>query len=125
MRDARGVTKSKKMGRFIVLNGVTYDVDELLATALRRTSSATPTKISVGATSTSVLAANANRNFAVFVNDSDEVIYLSLSGTAVMNEGIRLNAAGGAYEINVLNMYTGDISAICSSGTKNLTLTEG
>ena len=83
--------------------------------------SATNTKVSVGNTSTSILAANANRVEMVFVNDSDEVIYLSLSGTAVMNEGIRLNSRGGAY-INVT--YLGAVTAICTSGTKNLTVCE-
>jgi len=113
------------MGRHIVVNGVTYDIDELEATRLRRTATATPTKISVGSSSSTILAANANRNFAVFVNDSDENIYISLSGTAVMNEGIRLNSNGGAYEINQTNMYTGIIKGICSSGSKNITVTEG
>ena len=60
-----------------------------------------------------------------FVNDSDETIYLNLSGTAVMNEGIRLNANGGSYEINLNNLYTGAVTGICSSGTKNLTVVEG
>lgn len=88
-------------------------------------SSATPTKVSVGSTSTSVRSANSSRQFAVFVNDSDETIYLSLSDTAVMNEGIRLNAKGGAYVISLMNLYIGAVTAICSSGTKNLTVTEG
>lgn len=88
-------------------------------------SSTTPTKVSVGSSSTTVLASNSHRLFAVFVNDSDETIYLSLSGTAVMNEGIRLNANGGAFEINITNLYTGIVKAICASGSKNLTVTEG
>lgn len=86
---------------------------------------ATNTKVSVGSSSTSVLASNASRKFAIFINDSDETIYLNLSGTAVMNEGIRLNANGGSYEINLNNLYTGAITGICSSGTKNLTVVEG
>ncbi|GAH51636.1 unnamed protein product, partial [marine sediment metagenome] len=46
-------------------------------------------------------------------------------GTAVINEGIRLNANGGAYETSLLNLYTGALTAICASGGKNLTVTEG
>jgi len=88
-------------------------------------SSATTTKVSVGATDTQVLVANSARKFAVFVNDSDTVIYLDLSATAVINEGIRLNANGGSYEINLLNLYTGEVSAISSVATKNLCVTEG
>ena len=88
-------------------------------------STATNTKVSVGSADTQVLVANASRKFAAFVNDSNEVIYLSLSATAVMNEGIRLNANGGSYWINLLELYTGEVSAICSSGSKNLTVMEG
>jgi hypothetical protein len=113
------------MGRYKEVNGETYDLDELRAAALRRPSIATGTKVTVGSSSTTILAANANRNFAVFVNDSDETIYLDLSGTAVINSGIRLNANGGAYEINLANMYTGIVTGICSSGSKNITVTEG
>jgi len=82
----------------------------------------TNSKVAVGASDTTVLVAGADRKFAAFINDSDEVIYLSLSATAVMNEGIRLNANGGSFEINALNLYTGEVSAICASGSKNLTI---
>jgi len=85
------------------------------------TDSATNTKVSVGAASTSVLAANSDRIEFLLVNDSDEVIYISLSGTAVMNEGIRLNKSGGSY-INC--SYVGKVTAICTSGSKNLTVSE-
>lgn len=98
---------------------------EVVVTALPSVSSATPTNVTVGVASTTVLAANANRKFAVFVNDSDTTIYLSLSGTAVMNEGIRLNASGGSYEINLTNLYLGVITAICVAAGKNLTVTSG
>ena len=144
------------MGRYIVLNGVTYDLDQYLLklsrsvgdagaspsdssgeTLLKKIdklltdivlasfNSATSTKVPVGTTSTTVLSANPNRRLAVFVNDSDTVIYLSLSSTAALNEGIRLNANGGMYEINLMNLYTGEVSAISSADSKNLTVTEG
>lgn len=112
------------MGRYVVVNGETYDLDELIASGLRRSTIATGSKVTVGSSSTTALAANENRNFAVFVNDSDETIYLGL-GTAVLNSGIRLNANGGAYEINLTNMYTGIVMGICASGSKNLTIMEG
>ena len=79
-------------------------------------------KISVGSSSTTVLVSGVSRKFASFVNDSNEEIYLSLSGTAVINEGIRLNANGGSLEINALNLYTGIVTGICDSGNKNLTI---
>lgn len=85
----------------------------------------TPDGKTIGSSSTPVLAANDDRKTATFVNDSDEVIYLSKSATAVMNKGIRLNAAGGVYEINQTNLYLGVVSAICASGSKNLCVEEG
>ena len=84
---------------------------------------ATNTKVSVGSSSTSVLTAG-SRVYALFVNDSDEDMYLSLSGTAVMNEGFLLKTGGGAYEINDSRLYTGAVSAISLTGTKNLTVVE-
>jgi len=79
------------------------------------------TKVTVGATSTAVLSANSSRTSAYLVNDSVEDIYINLSATAVINEGIRLNSEGGSAYIND---YTGAITAICASGSKNLTVTE-
>ena len=87
-----------------------------------QSASATNTKVSVGAATTVVLASNADRQYAAFVNDSDEVIYLSFGAAAVMNQGIRLNAAGGSHEITVTNRFTGAVNGICTSGTKNLTI---
>ena len=84
----------------------------------------TPTKVSVGSSDTTVLAAFGGRSYAVFVNDSNETIFLALGATAVINEGIRLNANGGSYEIKGENLWLGEVSAICASGSKNLTVTE-
>lgn len=84
------------------------------------------TSVSVGTSGTSILAINTSRKTATFVNDSDETIYLFLSDDAPSTgQGIRLNAEGGSYEINVTNLYNGAITAICASGGKNLCVTEG
>ena len=80
--------------------------------------------IAVTNTSISVLAAKSDRRAATFVNDSDEVIYLALTATAVASKGIRLNAAGGSYQIDATNLYTGAVAAICATNTKNLVVTE-
>jgi len=76
--------------------------------------------ITVGSSSTLALSEDRTRVFARFTNDSDEVIYLMLGENAVMNQGIRLAAAGGAWEINSDNRYTGSVYAICTSGSKKL-----
>ena len=94
-------------------------------TGINITNSMVNTKVDVGSSSTSVLGANAGRRFLFLVNDSDENIYVSLSGTAVLNEGILLTAGGGALTLDIASMWLGSISAICASGSKNLTVSEG
>jgi len=88
----------------------------------------THTAVSVGVASGAALAANANRLYALLVNDSDTTIYIKLGATAVANEGIRLNANGGSYEMSRKSgsLYTGAINAIHGgSGSKVLLVTEG
>ncbi len=82
----------------------------------------------VATASTLGLAANANRRYAILVNDSDTTIYLGLGTAAVLNQGVRLNANGGSYEMSweLGNLYIGAIYAIHGgSATKNLLPTEG
>ena len=87
----------------------------------------THTAPSIGATTTVALASNANRLYALLVNDSNEVIYLKLGADAVLNQGIRLNASGGNYAMSkkLGNLYTGAINGICASGGKVLLVLEG
>jgi len=90
----------------------------------------TPTHsaVTVTSTTTQALAANANRKYVLLVNDSDTAIYIKLGAAAVANEGIRLNANGGSYEMSNLggNLYAGAINAIHGgSGNKTLLVTEG
>ncbi len=81
----------------------------------------------IGNTTTLALALNANREYGMFINDSDEEIYIELGDDAVMNQGIRLNASGGSFEMSrkIGNLDTRVVNAICSSGTKVLLVTEG
>jgi len=85
----------------------------------------TPTAVAVQTASTVVLAANPNRRYAVFMNDSNKSIYLSLGATAVLHAGIELSATNGHYEINDSNLFLGAIYAIAEGGDKVLTVTEG
>jgi len=75
-------------------------------------------------TTTMVLEPNPRRSAAFIVNDSDTIIYLALGVVAVLNRGIRLNAAGGAFEINSTNLFKGVINAIASVTDKNLCVIE-
>ena len=87
----------------------------------------THTTLGVTGTTQAALAANKSRRYALFINDSDAVIYIKLGAAAVLNEGIRLNAAGGSYEISerLGNMYMGAVNAITAAATKVLLVTEG
>ncbi|KYK27428.1 hypothetical protein AYK26_07015 [Euryarchaeota archaeon SM23-78] len=101
------------------------DANGVLQTFIPGINIATSGNVAVGVASTNVLAANANRRFAVFVNDSAAIIYLFFGTPAVLNQGIRLNALGGAYEINQTCLYTGQVTAIATAVGSNLTVTEG
>jgi len=87
--------------------------------------SATDTAVPVGTDTTEVLEANPLRHDAIFVNDSNKPIYLARGNDAVLHEGIRLNAAGGSYEINRDNLFRGAINAIAEGGAKILCISEG
>ncbi len=88
----------------------------------------THTAVNVTTNTGEVLASNANRLYALLVNDSDTTIYIKLGAAAVVNEGIRLNALGGNYEMSAMlgNLYTGAINGIHGgAGNKVLLVTEG
>lgn len=76
------------------------------------------------ATQQKILDENPSRIYAIFVNDSDTVAYLSLGEEAAANKGIRINAAGGSYEINLTNPFTGRIYAISLGAAKRLNVME-
>lgn len=80
--------------------------------------------INLTATQEVVLEDNPQRLYALLVNDSDSIAYLSLGVPAVANSGIRLNANGGSYEINTTNLWQGRIYAISTGATKKLMVTE-
>ena len=88
----------------------------------------TPTHsvVTVGSATTVVLAVNTARKGALFINDSDEVMYLKFGASAVMNQAIRLNANGGSYEMSqeLGNNVTSAVNGICTSGSKLLLVTE-
>lgn len=89
-----------------------------------KTFKAETTTLSSKTSSQTALAARTARISALLVNDSDTTIYLRLGDMAVLNEGIRLNANGGAYEINMMSPWPGSVSFICSAASKVLMITE-
>ena len=110
--------------KFFKSSGTGTDADPFVPTVSGITTadevtSITNYNLSVGASSTQVLAANSSRKLLILVNDSDEDIYIALGATATLNSGIRLNKKGGSLTLDDPK-YTGVVNAICSSGSKNL-----
>ncbi len=85
------------------------------------------TTASMTATSATVLAANGGRKYALVVNDGAADVYLNLGGTAVANQGIRINANGGSYELGSVigGLFDGAINGITLSGSATVLVTEG
>lgn len=82
----------------------------------------------VGTDTTTILAANSDRKYAGFWNNSDSVLSLALGADAVADQGVRLGTAGGERQFNLTweNLYAGAISGIHSeSGTKLVSFIEG
>lgn len=100
-------------------------LESILAAVQGVITTQTSTGPTVGATSTKVLAANAARVYASFVNDSTEDFYLAFGAAAVMHTGVFLKALGGSYEITHANLFFGAVNGICASGSKVLCVTEG
>jgi len=92
---------------------------------------ATLTQAVVGATdaSASVLAANANRKYALIQNDSNQDVYIMIGAAAVLSTGILLAASGGQFEMSFLkgNVDTRVINAIHAAAgqVKNLLVISG
>ena len=81
-------------------------------------------KLTLSVTSQKVLPKNPVRTYALLVNDGTDIIYLGMGISAVDGRGIRLNAAGGSYEINLTNPWHGEIHAIAAAGTPDLLIQE-
>jgi len=71
-----------------------------------------------------VLPANSERKIATFVNDSANWMYLIKDIGGVVNTGIPLHPNGGAYEINLTNLYYGAIGVACGVAASILCWTE-
>lgn len=87
------------------------------------------TTVSVGAGSGTVAATNISRRELTIVNDhATQIVYLALNTTdgttvptAVLNSGIRLNAAGGSWTTNA---YKGPVAGIATGAATGVTVAE-
>ena len=71
-------------------------------------------------TSSLVTPLDSNFRYGVFINDSANVIYLSVWEDAVVGRWIRLNANWWSFEINNTNPIRWDINAIATLAGSNL-----
>lgn len=81
----------------------------------------TSTNVASSATSVSLLAANSDRKFASFRNDSTAIAYIELGATATTSSTYRLDPQG----FLSLDNYTGAISCIWASANGFMRVSEG
>ena len=84
----------------------------------------------MGTVTAQVLAANANRIYALITNDSDTAVYLRFgTAAAVANEGIRLGTGAGERSHEMSrdkgNVWSGAIQGISSAASKKVIAVEG
>lgn len=72
---------------------------------------------SMGAASAEILAENRSRKYALIVNASDVGVWISFGEAAVIGTGAYLAPAGGSYEIDETNLWTGAVNGIAASGS--------
>ena len=78
--------------------------------------------VTVGTSSTTVVATNYARREVVLTNDhASNIVYLALGSAAVLNQGIRLNPGGGTY---ITENFTGTINAIATGSGTTVTYSE-
>ena len=82
-----------------------------------------PSSVTVGTTSTRVVAENPQRTFLQLVNISDENIFLAFGQKAVLNKGLCL-IPNGVFTMVQENLSLLNMTAICTSGSKTLTIQE-
>lgn len=81
-------------------------------------------KLTLSTTQGEVLGPNPARTYSLLINNGTDIIYLGMGIPAVSGRGIRLNASGGSYEINLTNPFFGRIYAIAAAGTPDLLIQE-
>lgn len=82
------------------------------------------TTAAITTSSALVLAKNKRRKYALISNPTGGgTLFLAFDKPAVANKGV-LIPAGGAYEIDSDNLWTGEIYAIASAGTINVAIVD-
>ena len=122
------MTRAMKFIRAAAMAGSLLVLGSLGAWAAESFINLNHSAISVATTSTEVLPANAARGWVLLVNDSDTVIYCKVGAAAAVNQGVRINASGGSWELGTHfgNLDPRAINCIHGgTGGKTLLATEG
>jgi hypothetical protein len=83
------------------------------------------TTVACGVASGAALAANDTRNFLLLVNDhATQVIYVAIDAVATVNNGIRINAAGGSHQF-AAKVPIGALTCIATGAATPLLISEG
>lgn len=90
------------------------------STELRGTTTVSSSTVTTA--STLLMATSSDISYRAIVVDGATDVYLGVGVPAVSGKGIRLNANGGAYEINKDNLFTGAIYGISSASVNVTTL---
>lgn len=73
-----------------------------------------------------IVTANEERADLKIVNDTEFIVYLARGNAAVAGSGIRLNGNGGVFNMDQVDLFLGDIHAICAIGEdSSVTISEG
>lgn len=120
-------TGTNAIGKLAANSGV--DIGDVDVTSLPYTAALTMTHTVGSATTSSsaMLAANANRKYALLQNIGSVDVYIKIAATAVASQGILLAANGGSFELGQAygNLATGAINGITASGSASVLATEG
>lgn len=102
---------------------VIQDPDSTTSVSSEPLSVGVNTRPNVTVASSIVLAANANRKYASFFNQSGAVMYFRYGAAAAVNQGIRV-PNNTLLEINASGLWVGDVHAIVNAGTQPLEVFE-
>jgi hypothetical protein len=75
---------------------------------------------SLDTSSAELFADNRSRKYALIVNASDVGVWISFGEAAVIGTGAYLAPAGGSYEIDESNLWTGAVNGIAASGSNKV-----
>jgi len=90
----------------------------------------TQTKITIGATSTVIVAKNPLRRYLSIQNISDETVYIGIGVDAVANEGTQIPKVGTdrvssvEFTFGNSNLHNMAVNGICASGSKAVLVLE-